>query len=191
MSYIRIPIRKGFGLAEVILAMFVLSIGLIGIMSTIAPNVTRTAETRNLIIADGLAQEGIGLIRNIRDNNMVVERTPAIGAFDDFRPGNNSCVIDYTFEYGSDSLTSSCGVGSSTWLAWNGSFYVTSNSPQKFSRKIVLDRQVSGGVTSYEVTSYVSWKANGLNGVSPSTCNRASKCAYAQTILSDWKYWAP
>lgn len=61
--------NSGFTLVEVMVAVAVLSIGLIGAANLITYNISNSAKAINKTIATNLAQEGIELVRNIRDTN--------------------------------------------------------------------------------------------------------------------------
>ncbi|MBU4056467.1 prepilin-type N-terminal cleavage/methylation domain-containing protein [Patescibacteria group bacterium] len=60
---------SGFTLVEVMIAVAVLSIGLLGAANLITYNISNSAKAINKTIATNLAQEGIELARNIRDTN--------------------------------------------------------------------------------------------------------------------------
>jgi type II secretory pathway pseudopilin PulG len=62
---------KGFTLIEIITVLFVVSLGLIGVLSLIIQNIQSQSINRCNIIAYQLAQEGIELIRKTRDSNWV------------------------------------------------------------------------------------------------------------------------
>lgn len=61
--------KNGFTLIEVMAAVAILSIGLIGGLTVINYNLKNISFTKNRIIAGGLAAEGIEFVRNIRDTN--------------------------------------------------------------------------------------------------------------------------
>jgi len=61
--------RKAFSLIEVITVLFVVSLGLIGVLSLIVQNVKSQSVNKDNLIAYQLAQEGIELVRNVRDSN--------------------------------------------------------------------------------------------------------------------------
>lgn len=61
--------KKGFTLIETIVALFVLSIALTGAFSVLIFNLQTSRYIKNAFIASGLAQEGLEVIRNIRDSD--------------------------------------------------------------------------------------------------------------------------
>ena len=62
--------RAGFSIAEVVVAVFVISTGLLAIISLIINSLNYSMLSRDQVIASQLAQEGIELVRNVRDNNI-------------------------------------------------------------------------------------------------------------------------
>lgn len=61
--------KKGFTLIEVITVLFVISLGMIGVLSLIAQNIQSQSLNKNTLVAYQLAQEGVELIRQVRDTN--------------------------------------------------------------------------------------------------------------------------
>lgn len=62
----------GFSILEVIIAILIISIGMIGVLSLITQNIQVQYIGKNDLIASQLAQEGLELVRNIRDENWLV-----------------------------------------------------------------------------------------------------------------------
>jgi len=69
MSLIRKNSKPGFTLIEIITVLFVLSLGLIGVMALIVQNIASQSLNKNNLIAYQLAQEGVELIRKTRDSD--------------------------------------------------------------------------------------------------------------------------
>ena len=61
--------NKGFSLMEMMVVISITTIGLLGISSLVVQNQRAQSVNKNYIIGSMLAQEGLELIRNIRDNN--------------------------------------------------------------------------------------------------------------------------
>ena len=61
--------KPGFTLVEILAVLFVLSIGLIGVLSLIVQNVQSQNINKRTIAAYQLAQEGLELVRKVRDTN--------------------------------------------------------------------------------------------------------------------------
>lgn len=104
-------IKRGFSIGEVMIAMFILLVGIIGAVFLSARSTAQIGDSRNAIIAASLAQEGVELVRNVRDNNVTQETcgggSERCTAFD---PGSgynwptfngSGCRVDHTFEVAS------------------------------------------------------------------------------------------
>lgn len=63
--------NKAFTLVEVIVILFVISVGLIGVLSLIVQNIQSQNLNKNSSVVYQLAQEGLELIRNVRDSNWI------------------------------------------------------------------------------------------------------------------------
>ncbi len=61
--------KKAFTLIEVITILFIISLGMIGVLSLIVQNIQSQSLNKNTLIAYQLAQEGIEMIREVRDTN--------------------------------------------------------------------------------------------------------------------------
>jgi prepilin-type N-terminal cleavage/methylation domain-containing protein len=89
--------QSGFTLLEIIAVVFIITLGLLGIMSLVNQNVQVGYVNQNRIVASQLCQEGLELARNVRDNNWLLG--------DDWKNGTSSAsdiiqdgtyAIDYT-----------------------------------------------------------------------------------------------
>lgn len=75
--------KGGFSLVEILTVLFIVSLGLVGVLSLIIQNIQSQSYNKNNLIAYQLAQEGIELIRKVRDSNWKAE-----ASFDtDLAPG--------------------------------------------------------------------------------------------------------
>jgi len=63
--------QKGFTIIELVIAIFILSIGVVGIYSAFSVVVILTSDAKDRLIGAYLAQEGAEIIRNIRDSNWI------------------------------------------------------------------------------------------------------------------------
>lgn len=61
--------KKGFTIIELIISIFILSIGIVGIFSSFSMVVILTSDSSRRLTASYLAQEGMEVVRNIRDTN--------------------------------------------------------------------------------------------------------------------------
>jgi hypothetical protein len=60
---------KGFTLMETIVAIFVITAGIIGVLALVTQTISSAIFSKDKLIAAYLGQEGIELVRNIRDTN--------------------------------------------------------------------------------------------------------------------------
>lgn len=168
--------KKGFSIGEVLLSMFVLVIGIMGVMELSTKNIRVLADSRDIIVASQFAQEGVELSRNLRDNN--VARGVAI--FTGMGNGR-TCAIDY-----SSPIT--CLSPSSFALERNtvDGFFRRSTGEQKFKRKITFAITNPGNDSSARnlVTSYVWWGNTVPN--TTSACIPKNNCVFAQTTMTTW-----
>lgn len=63
--------RKGFTLAETILSIFILMVGIVGTYNAIQNVSFLSNQTKMRLVATYLAQEGSEVVKNIRDNNFL------------------------------------------------------------------------------------------------------------------------
>lgn len=82
---------SGFSLLEVIVATGIITMGLLGILSLVMQNMQAQTVNRDYLIASMLAQEGIELVRNIRDTNWLETGMD----WHDGIVGDGSYIIDY------------------------------------------------------------------------------------------------
>ena len=181
-------IKKGFSIMEAVISVFVVAVGLTATVSLIVSGLNHSIDSRNYIIASQLAQEGVELVRNLRDNNWAVGNV----SFDNSASGNfpvgagdwDNCRIDKN-----DTDVKSCNNGADhKKLYYNGNnFYVhTAGAATKFQRKIELDFDTDDAATANNltVTSIVIWGSDFPAALAD--CNVSNKCVYAQSVLTRW-----
>src|SRR3989338_5479549 len=83
--------KKGFSIIEVIISVFVIAVGLVSIIGLIAGSLRESINSRNQTIAANLVQEGVELVRNVRDNNWASGDPITFHYLDD----SDDCIIDY------------------------------------------------------------------------------------------------
>lgn len=155
--------KRGFTIGEVLIAMFVLVSGLGSVVALMAGNVSNGIESRNKIIASELAQEGVELIKNLRDNKSSLSET-------------SGCKIDFN--------DSGCSSGSFLLrIDSNGFYQYDSGSNTHFTRKIIITSGTQSGVSGVVVSSVVGWDGQSKD---VSNCDSSHKCVYAQIFLTDW-----
>lgn len=61
--------KLGISIEEVVVSITVIVVGMIGVLSLVTQNIEVQYINKNVLMASGLAQEGLELVRNIRDLN--------------------------------------------------------------------------------------------------------------------------
>lgn len=202
-------LSKGFTIIEVIIAIFILSTAVVGIYSAFSMVTILTASTASNLSATYLAQEGIEIIRNIRDTNWLEMDNPPEGASPAWNDGLTSCGLS---SGGCEADYTTPGSGSSLLAAYSGSFLYEDleshfynnkeGTPTKFKRKIIINCLPSNDCDDranyiMKVIVQVSWaeKATILNGAaSVDDCNPAGgphNCIVAEETLYDWYNYDP
>jgi prepilin-type N-terminal cleavage/methylation domain-containing protein len=192
--------QKGFSFMEVMTAMFVVSVGLVTVISLFAKGLINSAIDRDRIVAAGLAQEGLEIVKNIRDNKLAIPgNADGFGVF----PARNDCRVNYDTTVLDNSVCFANANNPETHfsLALSGGNYTFTSGVQKFSRYVNIDFHSSGVGSPYaNVTSIVYWKsdyATDIKGVDKpltaagalqlANCTIGNKCVYAQMRLEGWK----
>jgi len=153
--------RKGFSLAEVLLSIAVMTVGLLPILASISESFSISIMNRDSVTASGLAQEGVELVKNLKDNDETVP--------------SGTCRIDY------DDTSLSCAVSS---FDLSGAPLGHAGTAGKFERRLFLSG--SGGMTT--CVSAVSWgEFVPTADNARSDCTVENKCAYAESNLADWR----
>src|SRR3989338_4227944 len=141
--------ERGFTIVESLVAIAVFTVGISAAIFVIQQSFTVGSRVKNKIIAAYLAQEGIEVIRNIRDRNWMQGKVYNVDAtcFNDnncwINGINNSVGANVTnsgcAKYDSASLASPCALGPR--LSFNGNYYISVGSgvSYQFSRDITTE----------------------------------------------------
>ncbi len=89
--------KKGFTLIELLITITVISVGIVGVFIAIQQGISVVDYSRSRLTAAFLAQEGIEIIKNIRDTNLLEGRTGAISWNEGIDPGAGT--EEYEVEY--------------------------------------------------------------------------------------------
>ena len=172
----QIKITNGFSLLEVIVALGVITMGILGVFSLVTQTTQVQTANKNHLIGSMLAQEGIELVRNIKDENYL-SLVPGTLWNEDISAVDSTFVIDYR---GRDFLDRTPNIISeaSTKLYFDAAtgFYthvVAINQTTPFRRLITID-DISASSTV--VSCLVNWNDHGR-----------SKDYVAETELHDWR----
>ncbi len=168
---------------ELLLSISILTIGLLAVMALFVSSIRESMDSRNQVIAAEMVQEGIELVRNLRDTNIVL----GTSAFDNF-PNNdsNNCRIDYMADNLGGSACNSSSNSKDIYLNANNFYdHNSSGNPTRFKRKIMVTYDTSSASTAAqaEITGLVIWGDSNIYDFFPANCTTASKCVYARTIL--------
>lgn len=199
--------KKGFSLGEVMVAMFILLVGMADAVFLTANSIRDLGDGRDAMVAASLAQEGVELVRNVRDNN-VTQSTCGAGtarctafAINGFpsisSSGTKKCSIGYNWADADGKLNCT---NPGTDLTFNTSKFLYSHHPldaqdvkTKFKRGVYITYKNTATIDDVvaTVTSVVVYGKDGLPDESKindilHNCLRKNKCVYAQTHLTSW-----
>lgn len=172
--------NRGFTLLEVVIAIFIFLVGVTGTLFLI----TRTVGQMNLfpsqLIASYLTQEGIEIIRNIRDTNYLEQATDAANPWNEGLTGcstGTSCEADYTTGSVTDANPKDpalplYGTGRFLKIDSNGVYSYSGTTDTKFKRKITI----VPGADTLTVTVETTWTEKAKN-----------YSHTAQEVLYNWK----
>ncbi len=152
---------SGFSLLEMVIVIFILSVGFVAVFSLLTKSIVVSTQVRHEIVAINLAAEAIEVVINIRNSNWLA--SPAPDPFDDFDgdgapdsfPISNTNVI-----YNSTSVSDI--PDDRLYLETiSGNLYYTHDSSGEstpFSRKLEINSLPDDdGVLYREVKSTVTW----------------------------------
>ena len=142
--------NKSFTLIELMIAVFVIAVGTVGAFTVLQKVIVSTTLSSSRLTASYLAQEGIEIVRNIRDTNWIENKswTQNIGGC------GGGCEADYD----DTALSSWGGDGSFLEINSKGFYSYDPGVETKFRRKIIVD-ETSG--EKLEVTVEVFWEERG------------------------------
>lgn len=87
-------IKNGFTLIEMIVSVAIITIGVFGVFSVITNYSQKTQQQKERLIATYLCQEGMEIVKNIRDANLVAEVSWSEG-LDSCTSALGSCEADF------------------------------------------------------------------------------------------------
>lgn len=193
---------KGFSIAETLIATSVLVIGLLALLILVANTMKNSIDSRDQILATALSQEGVEIVRNFRDTNLIQNGNDGLKAFNAFPAGNEAkCQADMS-ALNPGSMT--CNAGQNYSLKYANGFYVHSaGTATKFKRRIGITYCASNdgilnnpsGATKVVVTSTVTWNDSAPPGytntngtcsgwkITGTGCSAANKCITTQDTI--------
>jgi len=155
--------KKAFTLLEVIIVIYIFSMGILGLSTLVIKNIQLENMNKNGLIASQLAQEGLELVRNKRDSNWLT------GAdWDNGLIGDGTYGIDVT----NDIINFSSIDEAVLKINTEGVYNLSDGSDTKFKRLITA----SNNGDNINVSCLVQWSERGKDYQ-----------YQADTLLYDWK----
>ena len=151
--------NKGFTVVELIITIAILSFGIIGIYNFLEPAIISNANSSNRLISVYLAQEGLEIIKNIRDNNIIAESAWSQG----FSICATGCQLDYKTGTATETPLNQLQPYQNIFLNINsdGFYSYDSGNNTIFKRKVVIiEPTASSDILKVDVL--VTWNHNGL-----------------------------
>lgn len=151
--------NKGFTLIEAITAIFVLTVGIVSVFSVITQHIVSSRLAAHKLTAAYLAQEGIEIVRNIKDTNLVkMSQGESANWNDNLLNCSGGC---YNFDYRSQTLPDDSYCNGKSYLKLDGNFYQCTASPDSLNwqRKVTINE--SGDIL--EVRVEVTWQERGVS----------------------------
>lgn len=175
---------QGFTLIETLFAILIFSAALLSLMVIASRGISATNQVKNETTAYYLAQEGLEVVRNIRDSNFVVataqSTTPWSVNFADAGTvdctGTSGCYVTYNQAF-PPALAPISGNAAEIKLDSNGTYGNTGTSTG-FNRviRVIPQNQNGGTIEEYLIESQVSWQAKTI-----------LRSVTLQTILKKWQ----
>lgn len=178
---------NGFSLGEVLLSVAVLTVGILPVMSAMVGGFRSSLESRDIIVASGLAQEGTELVKNVKDNNVLAGNETLQSWLPETGSSWNNCRIDTDDPVFTPGENITCGTAS-FGLSMQSSGVLGHGSGGKFNRKIFLSYEGSGSEERVVCVSAVYWGnfvPSDMDEVR-SGCRAAHECVYAESVLTPW-----
>jgi len=194
--------RKAFSLGEVLVSAFVLTVGLTATTALIVGSISNSYDNREAVIASELAQEGVELVRNVRDQNFALEADgiPAGQGFAGFSAADKHCHMD------ANDTIFTCTPSQGTPGNSSNKYYLTvpdfpaigqrythSSAPSRFARYIYIDYVAAN--QNARVVSYVFWDWTNPNAMpayipangNTSSCTLVNKCVFSEAFFTKWQ----
>lgn len=147
---------KGFTLLEGIVAIFLITLGIGGAYTLISQIISSVAISSQKLIAAYLAQEGIEVVRNIRDTNLLEGDTWDEGL--NTAECQSGCEADYTFANQTDPFLPAFGAGRFLNIGGNGFYSYSAGTSTIFKRKITITKPQDDIL---EIRVQISWQERG------------------------------
>lgn len=158
--------QNGFTLIEVLIALTILTLIITSSLVTLSNNLKTARILKEQLIAVNLAQEGLEVVRNIRDKDWFLGNS-----FGDSLPEGGPYIV----EWNSNSLTLSA-TPPRIKKDVNGLYNYTTGNITEFTRTITVTDIIEGSVIHKQVIADVSWPIGS-----------GTKTVNAELHLYDWR----
>ena len=156
--------KQGFTFVEVLVSLFILTVGVGGAFAAIRTFTMASNVNNSRLTASYLGQEGVEIIRNIRDTNWLQARADSNVSWDD-GIDEGDWQVDYQTETLSDTNFETCG--GTNCMSYNGQvlnedsngfFSYASGDDTPFRREVSITKLSSDRI---EVSVTVMWDERG------------------------------
>ena len=160
--------NSGITLLELIVVIGLISIGLLSTTALLTQTLKTGGYNKEKIIATYLAQEGVELVRNIRDYNWLDPNSEGL-TWDDGLENCTNCAVVYNNDANGNKSVLLDNVGDELFSIDNDGFYNYSPGNRvQFKRYIDIDNNTSasecmGQTECIQVTSRVTWDNDSSN----------------------------
>ena len=141
--------NKAFTILELIVAIFVMTVGVLGAYAVVQQIIVYNSISSSRLTAAYLAQEGIELVRNIRDTNWL---TVPLVAWN-----NGLGASDWEADYNNGFLSNWIGDGNFLKYDSIAGYNYNSGTDTKFKRKITIFDET---VNMFKVKVEITWPGN-------------------------------
>jgi prepilin-type N-terminal cleavage/methylation domain-containing protein len=146
--------KNGFTMIEMIAALFVVSVGIMGVFSLVSQTISYVSIISSRLTAIYLSQEGMEIIRNIRDSNFLkINKGEEINWDNSLSDGQY-----YNFDYRSQIIHDINNCSGKDYLDIIDSSFYKCSSSGKFQRKVQI---IKIGVDEMDILIEVSWQERG------------------------------
>jgi prepilin-type N-terminal cleavage/methylation domain-containing protein len=168
--------KKGFSLVEILFSLVILSVGILAVSVLMTRNIQNSVNSKNQIIASQLSQEGLELVKNLKQNNPTFTADVT----------NPHYRIEPASDYGNFLATSAVDNAFKRLYLKNG-FYThdASGTATKFYRTINVKIVTVAGKKQAEVESMVTWNAVDPMNIFPNPCTVINSCVSNAAIMPD------
>lgn len=176
--------QKGFTLIETLFAILIFSVALVSLLLIAGRGISATGSARQQITAHYLAQEGLEVVRNMRDQNFInvfidENSNPAPSWSDGFSSCQSGrCIVKYNDQTPGQVPGLEMCQGNDCPVYELDGFFMDPGSgatPSGYERLIKITAVSFGGITEYHVECTVTWEAKGVE-----------RSLTLQTFLKKW-----